>query len=145
MRPGLPYFHCSLRKGEQQSRRQCSRLRGASVYQGGQSLKLSTKAVVFKRVSLLIGGGSQACRLRGAGTPGTPWCRPWSTGSLKVITSPDAQFLAQNQVKNKRKDYHARRFSAQNWVKNKKKGYQVQNFCVSMTFFNVLRGQIIFC
>ena len=31
-------------------------LRGPSVYQGGQSLKLSTKATVFKRVSLLIGG-----------------------------------------------------------------------------------------
>ena len=30
-------------------------LRGPSVYQGGQSLKLSTKAAVFKRVSLLIG------------------------------------------------------------------------------------------
>ena len=38
-----------------QSRRQSDRLRG------GQSLKLSTKNAVFKRVSLLIGG--QACRL----------------------------------------------------------------------------------
>ena len=31
-------------------------LGGPSVYQGGQSFKLSTKAAVFKRVSLFIGG-----------------------------------------------------------------------------------------
>ena len=37
-------------------------LGGPSVYQGSQSLKLSTKAAVFKRVSLLIGRG-KACRL----------------------------------------------------------------------------------
>ena len=35
-------------------------LRGPSVYQGDQSLKLSTKATVFKRVSLLIGGPSMS-------------------------------------------------------------------------------------
>ena len=37
-------------------------LGGPSVYQGGggQSLKLSTKAAVFKRVSLLIGGVQEA-------------------------------------------------------------------------------------
>ena len=34
-----------------------------SFYQGGQSLKLSTKAAVFKRENLLIGG--QACQLGG--------------------------------------------------------------------------------
>ena len=43
--------------------RAVSRLRGASVYQGGESLKLSTRSTVFKRVSLLIGGWGQACRL----------------------------------------------------------------------------------
>ena len=32
-------------------------LGGPSVYQGGQSLNLSTKAVLFKRESLFIGGG----------------------------------------------------------------------------------------
>ena len=32
-------------------------LGGAKRLSGGQSLKLSTKAAVFKRVSLLIGGG----------------------------------------------------------------------------------------
>ena len=48
-------------------------LGGPSVYQGGQSLKLITKAAVFKRVSLLIGG--QTC----SGT--SPWRRPcpWRT------------------------------------------------------------------
>ena len=40
-----------------QSRRQSSRLRGAKrLLGGGQSLKLSTKAAVFKSKSLLIGG-----------------------------------------------------------------------------------------
>ena len=43
-------------------------LRGPSVYQGGQSLKLSTKATVFKKVSLLIGGPSMSI-----GGPGPPW------------------------------------------------------------------------
>ena len=32
---------------------------------GGQNLKLSTKAAAFERVSLLIGGGGQACRWGG--------------------------------------------------------------------------------
>ena len=36
-------------------------------------MKVSTKAAVFKRVSLLIGGG-QACRLGGPGTPGRRPC-----------------------------------------------------------------------
>ena len=40
-------------------------LEGPSVYKEGQSLKLSAKAAVFKRVSLLIGG--QAYRLGGPG------------------------------------------------------------------------------
>ena len=35
-------------------------LGGPSVYQGGQNLKLSTKAAVFKKVSLLIGGPSMS-------------------------------------------------------------------------------------
>ena len=48
-----------------------------SVYQGGQSLKLSTKAAVLERVSLLIGGPSTSiggARLPlGAGPgPGVP-------------------------------------------------------------------------
>ena len=47
-----------LKIGMHQSRRQSSRLRGGQAFvRGGQSLKLSTKAAVFKRVSLLIGGG----------------------------------------------------------------------------------------
>ena len=41
---------------------------GQACIWGGQNLKLSTKAAVVKRVSLLIGGGGQACGL-GAG----PW------------------------------------------------------------------------
>ena len=40
----------------EQSSRQSAR---PSVYQGGQNLKLSTKAIVFKRENLLIGGGSK--------------------------------------------------------------------------------------
>ena len=41
-----------------QSRRQSSRLRGAKrLSGGGQSLKLCTKATVFKKVSMLIGEG----------------------------------------------------------------------------------------
>ena len=43
--------------------------RGQAFIRGGQSLKLSTKAAVFKKVSLLI-GGSQACQLGGQGPPG---------------------------------------------------------------------------
>ena len=35
-------------------------LGGPSVYEGGQNLKLSTKAAVFKRESLLIGGSSMS-------------------------------------------------------------------------------------
>ena len=49
--------------GFSQSRRQSSRLRGAKGYVGGeagQSLKLSTKAAVFKRESLLIGWPSMS-------------------------------------------------------------------------------------
>ena len=44
------------------SRRQSSRLRGAKRLSGGggQSLKLSTKTAVFKKVSLLIGGPSMS-------------------------------------------------------------------------------------
>ena len=45
-------------------------LAGPSVYEGGQNLKLSTKAAVFKRESLLIGG--QACRFGRPGYPGPP-------------------------------------------------------------------------
>ena len=37
-------------------------LGGPSIYQGCQSLKLSTKAAFFKRLGLLI-GGCQACRM----------------------------------------------------------------------------------
>ena len=49
-------------------------LGGLSVYQGGQSLKLSTKAGVFKRVSLLIVGGGKHVNWggAGAGTRGPP-------------------------------------------------------------------------
>ena len=57
-----------------QSRRQSSRLRGAKRLSGGQSLKLSTKVAIFKKVSLLIGGG-QTCGLRGGLAP------PLGTGS----------------------------------------------------------------
>ena len=46
-----------------------------SVYQEGQSLKVSTKAAVFKRVSLLIGGRA-SMSIRGA-CPPYPWRRPW--------------------------------------------------------------------
>ena len=48
----------------------CSTRAGArAVDLGGQSLKLSTKAAVFKRVSLLIGGrASVSIRGLGAGT-----------------------------------------------------------------------------
>ena len=42
-------------------------LGGPSGYQGGQSFKLSTKAAVFKRVSLLIGGPSSPWPPLGAG------------------------------------------------------------------------------
>ena len=46
---------------------------GPSVYQGrGQSLKLSTKAAVFKRVSLLIGGGGGGSMSVGAGPKAQP-------------------------------------------------------------------------
>ena len=44
---------------------------GQAFFRGGQNLKLSTKAAVFKRVSLLIGGpkrvnwGGQACQSEG--------------------------------------------------------------------------------
>ena len=41
-----------------QSRRQSSGLKGAKRLSGGQNLKLSTKAAVFKRESLLIRGPS---------------------------------------------------------------------------------------
>ena len=53
-------------------------LGGPSFNQGGeQSLKLSTKAAVFKREILLIGGGEggQTCQLKGAGLPG-PFLAP---------------------------------------------------------------------
>ena len=58
-----------------QSRRQSSRLRGAKRLSGGggQSLKLSSKAVVFKRVSLLIGG---AKHVDGLARPVPPRRRP---------------------------------------------------------------------
>ena len=46
------------RIGSKQSRRQSNRLGGAKRLSGGQSLKLSTKASVFKRASLLIGGAN---------------------------------------------------------------------------------------
>ena len=39
------------------------------VYQGGQSLKLSTKAVAFKRATLLIGGEGASMPIGGARTP----------------------------------------------------------------------------
>ena len=47
-------------------------LGGPSVHQGGQSLELSAKAAVFKRVSLLIGGSS----IDWVGQA-PPWRRPW--------------------------------------------------------------------
>ena len=54
-----------------QSRRQSSRIRGAKrLSGGGQSLKLSTKAAVFKRVSLLIGGSRPPLAPLGAGPAG---------------------------------------------------------------------------
>ena len=45
-------------------------LGGPSVYQGCQSLNLSTKATVFKRISLLIGGAKHVDR------PGPPPLAP---------------------------------------------------------------------
>ena len=62
--------------------------RGPSVYQGGHSLKLSTKATVFKRVSLLIGGGGQACRL-GAQAPPGPLLAPTLLVDLAELQSKD--------------------------------------------------------
>ena len=50
---------------------------GQTFIRGGQSLKLSKKAAVFKRVSLLIGGGGQASRLGGQAPLTPPWRRPW--------------------------------------------------------------------
>ena len=58
-------------------------LRGPSVYQGGQSLKLSTKATVFKRVSLLIGGPSMSI-----GGPG-PLLAPALLVDLAELQSKD--------------------------------------------------------
>ena len=53
------WFDKRIAKSSNQSRRQSSRLeRAKRLSGGGQSLKLSTKAAVFKRVSLLIGGPS---------------------------------------------------------------------------------------
>ena len=58
---------------------------GPSVYQGGggQSLKLSTKAAVFKRKSLLIGGPSKS--IGGAGPPFAP---ALGTSKLAGLFSP---------------------------------------------------------
>ena len=61
-------------------------LRGPSVYQGGQSLKLSTKATVFKRVSLLIGGPSMS--IGGPGPPG-PLLAPALLVDLTELQSKD--------------------------------------------------------
>ena len=49
--PAHLLISCSYRAGGKEVD-----LRGPSIYQGGQNLKLCTKAAVFKRVSLLIGG-----------------------------------------------------------------------------------------
>ena len=57
------YFLFLLCHTQSQSLRQSSRLRGPvgqELIRGGQSMKLSTKAAVLKRVSLLIGGGKHA-------------------------------------------------------------------------------------
>ena len=62
-------------------------LGGPSVYEGGQNWKLSTKAAVFERVSFLIGGGGQACRL-GEPSPPAPsplGAGPASTGMRKLV------------------------------------------------------------
>ena len=40
---------------------------------GGQSLNLSTKAAVFRKVSFLIGGSSMS--IGGPNSPGPPWRR----------------------------------------------------------------------
>ena len=64
---------------------------GANVYQGGQSLKLSTKAAVFKRISLLIGGPSMS--IGGLAPP--PWLRP--CGTLAKGAS-SAKYINGNQL-----------------------------------------------
>ena len=61
-------------------------LRGPSVYQGGQSLKLSTKATAFKRVSLSIGGPSMS--IGGPGPPG-PLLAPALLVDLAELQSKD--------------------------------------------------------
>ena len=48
-----------------------SNSRGQALIREGQSLKLSTKAAVFKRVSLLIGGGKHV-NWGGAASPRPP-------------------------------------------------------------------------
>ena len=95
-----------------QSRRQSSLLRGqAFIEEGGrQSLKLSTKVAVFKKVSLLIEGakhvnwGGQApilSRSQMSNSPPKIKCRPQK--KKDVITSTGVQFFARNQVKTKKK------------------------------------------
>ena len=59
-------------------------LRGPSVYKRGQSLKLSTKAAVFKRASFLIGGGGAK---NVDWNDGPPWLRPcYKAKSINLLT-----------------------------------------------------------
>ena len=58
-------------------------LGGPSVNQGGQSLKLITETVVFKQVSLLIGGPSMS--VWGLDPPAPHWCRPCCTPKDQLI------------------------------------------------------------
>ena len=53
---------------------------------GGQSLKLSTKVTVFKRVSLLIVGGKHV-DWGGQVPSGPPWRRPCMTSRNNTVTT----------------------------------------------------------
>ena len=67
-----------------------STLGGQAFIRGGQSLKLSTKAAVFKRESLLIGGAKhadgEAPMLTRAKHAVPPWRRPWGSTYPTCLT-----------------------------------------------------------
>ena len=74
------------------SRLQSSRPRRAKRLSGGggQSLKFSTKAAVFNRESLLIGGGGGEHVDWGEPSPPAPWRRPWVWDSFFGPVKSDA-------------------------------------------------------
>ena len=73
----------------------------AFITRGGQSLKLSTNASVFKKVSLLIEEALAPTLSRSQMSKSPPKLKCRS--QKKVITSADVQFSAQNQVKTKKR------------------------------------------